>query len=72
MQCCYNTLGTTLHKSKPYEMLSERLHTTLHKKKSWAMFSYFSWDNIAQVETLCNVVREGSDNIASEKNCVQN
>ena len=33
VQCCLNTLGTILHRSKPYEMLPERLQTTLHRKK---------------------------------------
>ena len=30
--CCLNTFGTTLHSSKPYAMLSERLQTTYHRK----------------------------------------
>ena len=37
MQFCLNTLETTLHRSKPYAMLSERLQTTLYKKKTSAM-----------------------------------
>ena len=31
------------------------------------MLSYFSWDNIALVKTLFNVVQEPPDNIAQEK-----
>ena len=32
MQCCLNTLRTTLCRSKLYAILSERLHVTLHKE----------------------------------------
>ena len=32
VQCCLKTLGITLHRSKLYAILSERLQTTLHKK----------------------------------------
>ena len=39
LQFCLNTLGTTLHRSKPYAMLSERLQTTLNKKKPCLMLS---------------------------------
>ena len=31
-QFCFNTLGTTLHRSKPYAIISERLQATMHKK----------------------------------------
>ena len=31
------------------------------------MLSQYSWDNTAQVKTLCNVVQEAPDNIAHEK-----
>ena len=31
------------------------------------MMPQFSWDNIAQVKTLCNVVQEAPENIAQEK-----
>ena len=34
-QCFPNTLGTLLHRSKPYAMLPERLQTTLHQKNLW-------------------------------------
>ena len=30
------------------------------------MLSLYSWDNITQVHTLCNVVLEAPDNIAQE------
>ena len=30
------------------------------------MLSSYSWDNIGQVETLCNVIQEVPDNIAQE------
>ena len=30
VQCCLSILGTTLHRSKPYAMLSLRLQTTMH------------------------------------------
>ena len=36
VQCCFNTLRTTLQRSKPF---SERLQTTLHWKRSSAMLS---------------------------------
>ena len=39
VQFCLNTLGKTLHRSKPYAMLSERPQATLHKKKSFSMLS---------------------------------
>ena len=32
VQCCLIALGITLHRSKSYAILSERLQTTLHKK----------------------------------------
>ena len=48
-------------------MLSLRLQTTMCRKKSCSMMSQFSWDNIAQVKTLCNVVQEAPENIAQEK-----
>ena len=38
-ECCLTTYRTTLHTSKTFAMLSERLQTTLHKRKSCAMFS---------------------------------
>ena len=31
------------------------------------MLSQYSWDNIAQVKFLCNVIQETPDNIAQEK-----
>ena len=34
VQSCLNTPGRTLHRTKPYAMLSKRLQTTLCKKKS--------------------------------------
>ena len=48
-------------------MLSLRLQTTMCRKKSCSMMSQFSWDNIALVKTLCNVVQEAPENIAQEK-----
>ena len=39
VQYCLNNLGTTLHRSKPYGMLSERLQTTLDEKKSGEILS---------------------------------
>ena len=35
------------------------------------MLSESSWDCIAQLKTLCNVIQEALDNIAKEKNHVQ-
>ena len=49
-------------------MLSKRLQTTLHRKKTCSMLPQYSWDKIAQVKSLCNVVQEAPDNIAQEKN----
>ena len=34
VQFWLNILGTTLHRSKPYTILFQRLQTTLHRKKS--------------------------------------
>ena len=48
-------------------MLSLRLQTTTCRKKSCSVVSQFSWDNIAQVKTLCNVVQEAPENIVQEK-----
>ena len=48
-------------------MLSLRLQTTTCRKKSCSVVSQFSWNNIAQVKTLCNVVQEAPENIAQEK-----
>ena len=39
VQYCLNILGTTLHRSKLYGMLSERLQTTLDEKKSGEILS---------------------------------
>ena len=39
VQFCLNTLGTTLHRSKPYAILLERLQTTLDWKTSCSMLS---------------------------------
>ena len=64
VQCCFNTLGITLHSWKPYTMLPEKLQTTLNKKKSCAIFSLYSRNNIAQIKNLCNVVRKAPDNIS--------
>ena len=50
-------------------MLSLRLQTTMHRTKSCSMLSQYTWDNIAQTKTLCNVVREAPDNCAREKSC---
>ena len=49
MLFCLNTLATTLHWSKLYAMLSERLQATLYKKTSCAILSSYSRDNIVQV-----------------------
>ena len=49
-------------------MLFKRLQATLHRKKYSSILSYYSWDNIAQVKSLCNVVQEARDNPAQEKN----
>ena len=56
-----------LHTTKPYAMLSERVQTALYKKRSCAILFQFSWDNIAQVKNLWNVVWEALDNFAQEK-----
>ena len=61
-----NTLGTTLHSSKPYPMESERHEATLYQKKSCVILSWYCWDNIAQLETICNVASEAPD-FAQEK-----
>ena len=33
------------------------------------MLPLYAQDNIAQIKTLCNVVRKAQDNIAQEKSC---
>ena len=48
-------------------MLFKSLQITLHRKKSCSMLSKYSYDNIAQVKALYNVVQEAPDNIAHEK-----
>ena len=64
VQCFLNTLGATLNRSNLYAMLSKRLLTTLHKKKSRPLLPSYSWENIAELKTHCNVVREAPDNFA--------
>ena len=39
----------------------------MHRKKTRSLLSWYSWDNIAQVNSLCNVVQETPANIAQEK-----
>ena len=39
----------------------------MHRKKSCSLLSECSWDNIAQVKTLYNVVRKAPVNIEREK-----
>ena len=46
---------------------SKSLQKTLHRKKTSSMLSKYSWDNIAQVKTLYNVVQLAPDNITQEK-----
>ena len=48
-------------------MLSWRLQKAMHRKKSCSMMPQFSWDNIAKVKTLCNVVQEAPENTSQEK-----
>ena len=48
-------------------MLSERLQTILHKKKSPVILSQYSWDNFAQLKTLCNNIRGVPGNNEQEK-----
>ena len=48
-------------------MLPKSLQTTLHRKDSCSMLFKYSWDNIAQVKSLCNIVQEAPDIIAQEK-----
>ena len=50
VQCCLNTLGTTLHRSQPYAILSERPQTTLHKK----ILCNFRLQTIFHNKILCN------------------
>ena len=63
---CLNTLRKTLHGSKPYPMESERHEATLYQKKSCVILSWYCWDNIAQLETICNVA-SGAPDFAQEK-----
>ena len=67
-QCFLISLGTTLHRSKPYAMLSERVQIILHRKKivykiDLLLFGQY-WTG---QKSLCNVSREALDDIASEK-----
>ena len=39
VQCCLNTVGTTLYSWKPYAILPKSLQTTLHQKKFCPMLS---------------------------------
>ena len=66
VQCRLNTLGTTLHRPKPYAMLSELLQTTLHKKILCNVVLIFLEQHCTR-KTLCNVVPEAGNNIAQEK-----
>ena len=47
--------------------MSERLQTALHKKKSPVTLSQYSWDNFAQVTTLCNSICGVPGNNVQEK-----
>ena len=38
VQCCINTRGTSLHRSKAHAISSNRLQTTLQKRKSCSTF----------------------------------
>ena len=58
-----NILAVTLPMSKPYGILSEKLQTTLHQKNH----GQHSWNNIAQIKTLCNVLGDPPSNIPQEK-----
>ena len=53
-----------------YLILLEVLEVTNNnaQEKSWQQ-CYYSWDNIAQVRILCNVVQTTPDNIALGKSC---
>ena len=59
MQCCLNTPRTTLHRSKSYAMLSERLCSVV----------LILLGHLCTGKTICNVVPEAPDNIAQEKSC---
>ena len=69
VQCCLNnTLGTTLHRSKSYAMLSERhFRKPCIRKNPIQCRSNTLDDNIAQVKILCNLVRDTPDNISIKK-----
>ena len=70
--CCLNKFGITLYKPKPYAILSKGLQATMNNKKTGAILSKDSWKNIAQVKTLCNVVREAPGRIAQKKKILFN
>ena len=57
VQCCLNTSGATLHRSKPFAMLSERLWNVV----------LILLGHLCTRKTLCNIVPEAPDNIAQEK-----
>ena len=57
MQCC-KPLGVNVILEAPVNNAQE---------KCCSIFSRYSWDNILQVQTLCNVTWEAPDNIACEK-----
>ena len=48
-------------------MLPKSFQTTLHRKKSCSILSSYSWNNIAEGNTLDNIALEAPDNIAQEK-----
>ena len=50
-------------------MLPLRLQTTMYRKKSCSLLSLNFWDNIVQVDSLCNVVLKTPDNNSQENIC---
>ena len=70
MQCLrqLKTIKTTLNKIFSYALLSGASRTAPHKVflvQTWP--SRYSWDDIAQIKTLCSVVREAPNNTTQEK-----
>ena len=66
---CPKSNSTTLNRIFSYAMLSGA-SKTIHKvfpMKYFFLCRRYSWDNIAQIKTLCSVVQEAPNNITLVK-----
>ena len=66
-QCCPRVSRKHCTGKNPVKCCLNTLGTTLFREKSFSMLYLYSWDTIAQVKTLRNVVQESPENIAQEE-----